>query len=471
MKSRFVIGIMFVALNGFVPKVSAQTQLEVAAKLTHWLTHSLAEQHADVEHGRFSWAVGIFTGNMYKDPLRAEAMRWVFSVWLNRVAAEGDRVVVAGFEQDVGKRSHVIELKHGADSLQEVFDALPSSPMPGSVGGKNIERAMAGLADKLRNDPERRRVILLLSNGPSQTVESTVDWTSRLVSAGYGHPVHTIFQIPIHSTRQEVHVFLAVQQNGVSSVHNGARLPAAPNGVWVPEGYAPEAATASLSASGLPGRVPPKRHGSWLGIILGMAVVVIAVLAGALFALEMKGRGLKSRLPNAGAPTTSSEDGHNSVARLEAALERLEGGIRKLEAGPASGGSAAIPAVPNQEMSELRTKAEALRLKLQDWDDTAMQYLDAVQRALSMQGITDERRNAWMKAGANFARFAAQNGFDVIAPNPGEPFIQGHHKAVNGMPGTGACVVRCIHWGYRRENHVYRPAEVEAAPPPERGEV
>lgn len=475
MKRQLLIATWFVAVVSAAAGSSAQDLPRTAAEqsgpveqVPAWIIQSLHQRGADTEQSRFSWAVGIFTGNLYKDPLQAEAVRRVFSIWLNRVAARGDTVTVAGVEHGVWSLSQTIPLQDGPDAARRVFDALPSSPQPGSRGGKNLEQAMVELARILPAGRTGRPVILILSNGYSQAIQAgpnSVDWPRRLRAEGYLPVAHEIFRLQIRTTPQEVYAFLAVPA-GISAVPKaGQRAPAVPPGTWVPAAYAPWAAASVSPAVGTTGgrAAGPEMNGMELWIALAAAAIGIAGIAWFAAAASRA----RPRAQDAGGDLLEKMEEHarNIAASLGEEIQGVKDAIHKIRETMPPAAAQPQPDASAQELGQLRTQIETQRMQIQDWDDTAMAFLDAVQRALSMPGLSDDRREAWAKAGKDFAHYAARNGFDVIAPKAGEPFVEGLHKAVYGMPNGAEApvIVRCIHWGYRRGNQIFRLADVEVA--------
>jgi len=447
---------------------SAATPAGAYAAVPDWIQTTLATSSADFKHARIPWAVGIFTGNMYKDPLQAEAMRRVFSVWLNRMTARGDTVVVAGFEHSVWTVSKPIRLQSGVADLQRVFDALPGHPQSGSRGGKNIELSMAELADKWPDRTAVRPVILMLANGFSQdAIPSDEDFkrTQRLEQEGY-QISKQVFQIFVHSVPEHVYAFLAVPKNLAAAREAQERVPLAGATEWVPAAYAPsEQANERATRLFTERRGAQRPSGNWAGVLA--AAFLGATAGGVGIALARSRRGREDQSMQTSLLRHVVEMAQDLSRRLEAEIQAIKDVGIKL-AGSLSAPAQSAPQVPPSvmQLGELRNQIAVLESEIRDWDDTAMDFLDAVQRALAMDGIAPERKDVWARAGNILIRRAQRNGFDVIRPNPGEPFLVGLHDVANGArPGAGEFIVqRCIRWGYRRGNHVYRPAEVEVAP-------
>ena len=115
--------------------------------------------------GSYDFALAMFTGNLSRDPIHAEAQRRLLSAWLNTTLLPGDTLIVAGAEHRVWTASRPIPIDDGADSRRRAFSMLPAGPDPTSRGGKSIEKALLDLADRVPRRNRRGTAVVMLSNG------------------------------------------------------------------------------------------------------------------------------------------------------------------------------------------------------------------------------------------------------------------------------------------------------------------
>jgi hypothetical protein len=134
--------------------------------------------------GPYDFAIALFTGNMSRDPVHAEAQRRLASTWLNITLLPGDTLVLAGAEHRVWTMGKPLIMDGSAESRRLAFSMLPAGPAPGSQGGKSIEAALAELADRVATPPDRGSALIMLSNGWSQDGNGAARSVEKLTDLG-----------------------------------------------------------------------------------------------------------------------------------------------------------------------------------------------------------------------------------------------------------------------------------------------
>jgi hypothetical protein len=447
-------------------------------ELNDWLLDSLKGEGANIKYGHFTFLLGIFTGGLFSNPFNGEAMRRAVSVWLNSTMTRGDRVRIVGYEHNVWCRSPLFTLSSTGKEREDIFSALPFMPEPHSKGGKNIEHVMLSLAGiGGRNPKGQSPIILLLSNGFSQNagqMGAGEQYQKELLHAGY-HPVKCqIFRFIVHGSIQDVYAFLAIPMDIHLAAVASARYPGFAAESWTPYAYKPVLGANTLGATGIMANDAQSRTGSpndgtsvwtWAWFIFAAGITLIF----GLFVARSKA------IPETGRIKSYSDSSQNEPQQNQDELKKtlLEARRHAKSLDILSQDMAVTMAnldsiIPSaQEQGELRNEIASLQQQLKDWDDASRDFLDTVQRGISMPGIAQALRDTWKRAGMEFARQAARNGFDVIDPKAGEPFVEGLHRLLDGkkMPSPPVRIDHCVQWGYRRGSRVYSPAIVEVITP------
>ena len=120
-----------------------------------------------------------------------------------------------------------------------------------------------------------------------------------------------------------------------------------------------------------------------------------------------------------------------------------------------------VPASPATRM-----EVESLKHTLRDWETTAMDYLEALHRSLDQFAAEDPRRPAIVRDAEIFVRFAAARGLHRIAPESGEPYVEGLYGIVEEESSTEippGSVLRCLEWGYEVRGEVRKKAIIVLA--------
>ena len=448
-----------------------------AAAIDQWMVARMAEAGGGPPSGSYRIMAALTTGHMRRDPVHANAMRRVFSVWLNQSMAPGDTVQVAAAERRVWRLGEPVTLAAG-DSRERVFSSLPTGPKPGSRGGKDLEAILADLAE--RASPAGGPVVLaVISNSWTQADDAPADVPSpeeRLRRLGCTEVRRAVFSVPDGGYRRDVYVAgctLSGKGGVAPATASVTRARFSPE-TWAPEAYRP------MGTQGAPPAPPllaqPQQGASLPPWAVALGIVMALAVGGGGVALVLR----RPRPPvgpdeapvAAVEPAQADTDArpaevahllddaakHARVLRL--LREGMTDSVDKLDALVASAQS-------GEEIGRLRTEVAGLNRQITDWDKSAIDYLDAVQAALSMPGLDESRRQAWKRAGDAFIRLAQRQGLAVIAPQPGEPYVEGLHKVTESLGDRRAATVIAVgvSWGYQNGSRLYRPAEVIATDP------
>lgn len=231
------------------PSPSSAPAVVPYAALKDWLLAGIPQSQRGQRH---AFVFGLFTGNMDRDPIHADAMQRVVCAWLNDALAPGDTVQVAGFEHEVRGMSKLIPLGPAREDRESVFNAFPQGPEPGSRGGKSLERSLYDLAVRAAKEPIGKPIVVVVSNGRTQSAGAKgnpAKFDDSLAGAGYGPVTREVFQLTVHGQLQDVHVARIVPRD----LHGAAPPTPAPaqfdRSTWVPAAFAPTVAAESQSPS------------------------------------------------------------------------------------------------------------------------------------------------------------------------------------------------------------------------------
>lgn len=390
--------------------------------------------------GRVIWTVGFATGGFAKDPALAEAMRNEMAKALGALVSQGDIVRIAAFETRLLAEPRKVTV---GPALDPVVATFPRTPAPDSRGGRDVERALASLAAGAEGP------ILLLSPGPSQTGGGTGTLMGedspelRSALAAFEPIRRGRFTIPTAGGPRTVEATVAVPKKAFAAGGDPRRPTALPE----PERVV-RASPVAVPVGRSDAPVWPYAVG---GLVLGAA-----------------GTAVLRRLPKHSPPSdpvtpapptgrdgTELADWRAEAKRQQRALDLLTQDL-----------AAAAEGVVRREGDETRSLRLSLAEReeaLRRWDVIAMDYLDGIGRAVE-DGVHPE---VWARASEQFVRLARASGLDVIAPVPGEPVIDGHHRIESTSPASvGApegTVSELISHGFRRGDHVLRMARVVMA--------
>lgn len=427
-----------------------------------WLSSRLPEGK-----GPCDFALAMFTGNMSADPNHAEAQRRLLSAWLNTTILPGDTVIVAGAEHRVWTASDPVTMDDAPEARRRAFSRLPAGPEPASRGGKSIEKALAELAERAGRRSARGTALIMLSNSWSQNSDDAARSLARLQEMGFA--IHReVFTVPtLHGDRQVLATGCIRGPSEAASLQPRVYGPMPKE--WVPSAYAPVARHEPRpSADGQKRGAPP----TWMMALAGLGV------AGGGLAL---GRWTRRPAPEPAAPPplpappladrlaeleTVMDNARKHTADLQTVRDSLlELVSNRIEAAPP-------PPLGRAEAGDLRTEVASLQHDLAEWDRTAIAYLEAAEAAVRNDAADERLRRTWQKAADSFCRMAQRHGFSRIAPEPGEPFVPGLHRAaaVDGDPAQANIVAECLAWGYQNGSTVYKLADARVTDqPPSRG--
>lgn len=437
-----------------------------AAAWHEWLSSRLPEGQ-----GTYDFAVALFTGNMSRDPLHADAQRRLVSAWLNLTIVPGDTLTVAGAEHTVWTASPAIPMDGDPESRRKAFSLLPAGPDPHSRGGKSIETALAELAARIPQRDGRGTALIMLSNSWSQNGRTVEDAVGRLQKTGFR--LHReMFAVPTARGSRQVLVTACIRPPTGSGTLAPRRYDLPRD--WVPSADAPVtgqeprpsgSARGSGPAGARQGRAAPP---TWLMALAGLA------LGGAGLAA---GRWTRRPAPAPAAPPLPPAP---PPAERLAEFETVMDNARKHTADLQTVRDSLLELVSNRiepappqplgraEAGDLRTEVASLQHDLAEWDRTAIAFLEAAEAAVRSDAADERLRRTWQRAADSFCRMAQRHGFSRIAPEPGEPFVPGLHRAVavDGDPAQAGIVAECLAWGYQNGSTVYKLADVRVTDQP-----
>jgi molecular chaperone GrpE (heat shock protein) len=428
---------------GFTAHVLGQSHLDAVP----WLKTKLQEASLDESRGRIDLTVIFTTGHFGSDPALAREARTLAAQLVQGTLAKEDSVRVGAAELDLWTLSDPIPLSEGSDAVTSQF---PTTPRPGSKGGRDLERALLQAVEQAGSG----QVLLVLSPGPSQLAkdgsgdllgQEAPELVAARNAAGYRSPDRKTFQV-----------------NG-RSLDLTLMLPTdLPTGIGVRTPLPPVAQTDGLAETQPPSSTDEDQ--AWPASVI-LPVALICLVGG--FAAGWRTRRTPKEpqidpvqtatpVPDA-APEVSEE-----LKKARKVLDMLAQDLS--ESSQTFSESTAALRREVLDAGELRNAIVMRDEELAAWDETAMEYLDSVQRALQLPGLAMERRETWMKAGRDFARLCAKNGLDLIAPEIGDPVVAGMHRVDSVLDGSSEEVRECLQWGYRRGAKVLRQATVITGP-------
>ncbi len=125
----------------------------------------------------------------------------------------------------------------------------------------------------------------------------------------------------------------------------------------------------------------------------------------------------------------------------------------------------------HSEFSEIRHQVALLELTISEWKKRSIDFLTAIENAVSNDDLDPIFREALEKTFKDFCRIMIPMGFDVIRPKPGELFDDRIHQAISeSRPGI-LTISRCVAWGYRSGDQILQPAQVILGDVPDTPEI
>lgn len=179
--------IILVAVLGGIGKAKAQSPTSAndlnykivsdvpRMEVDSWLKENMHNCGADPKHGRYRFLIGFSTGGFNSNPLNAIAMRRLAFSLLNNSFTAGDQVQAAAWEMDVWNCSQPITLSANPASRQAFVNNVPYSPMAGSKGGHDIEKALYDLltSNVSAKDAPHTAILLFTNSDESQSPSGT----------------------------------------------------------------------------------------------------------------------------------------------------------------------------------------------------------------------------------------------------------------------------------------------------------
>lgn len=501
-RSALLTSALLLATAGSCLRAGAQASAPGQADAPgQWLAGLIRAGKADPGHGRYRFTFIMATNHLAADPAHGEAMRRVVVGWLNDRLCAGDEVQVGAGEHKVWMLGDPVTLAPGVETRQSLFSSLPMSPEAGSRGGKSIEHLLAlsaGPPTQSKPSPPERPIIVVLSNGWSQSVTGKLDPGPdllRIQQAGYRPITRDLFRVNVKGRDLEVDA-AAIVPNALKSIGGSAepRSPLAGSGGWVPAGYGPVVV-------GKPGGNQPGQGGGGSGrgpnpllVAVVTAVIVVAIGATALALGRARSQSpaaaqpvdiqpIRQKLDEIQAKLQAGSAGNGQIdaetlKRLSTAGDQIGASVedtrkvaKKLDLLVQDFSATMHPAtaggVSEEELGKLRAEALAAEKRLSAWTDVAVEFLDAAWIAHMSPDVNPDRRDAWSRAATSFARYARQVGLDLIYPQPGDPYLPTHHRIteVIGEAAGATVVAKCEAWGYRNGADVIRPADVVISSP------
>lgn len=455
-----------------------------AASVDAWLRTVIQSAGCSTSAGRYTFVLASFTGNIVTDPDHADAVRRLASVWLNRSIVSGDAVRVAGIEHGVWYLSESVEIDDGIESRRRIFSLWPVGPSPQFRGGKNIEASLSELAQMVRPERGRGVVLIVCSNSWSQArrgAKTPVVLESALHGRSYGPVAREVFGVRTPRAARAVYVAACARCPEAAAGGTSPRNYYAGARPWVPAAYAmPDRAARDGHSATI---ATPASEMPWM-LVLSLAALAVVTLGGiGYLVIRHQASGYPTRYgDNVATPeerpafppaskdpasalvpelATILEDAGKHLATLRVFREEMQEAVARIGSAEQMGRPA--DACGNgAEIGTLRAHVVALQQQLEEWDQTAIAYMDALEEAVRHPDLPEASRRVWMKAATDFCRKAQAHGFARIAPSPGDPYVPALHRATEciGDPQKPLVIDECLHWGYQNGTHVYRLAQV-----------
>lgn len=401
----------------------------------------LSKTAKPIEKGTTEWTLILTTGHFGLDPQLAAATRTLALEMLNKVGAKGDKVrVISGELQPWGEAKVV--------PIEELAASLPTSSAPNSKGGRDLEALISDAAGSATGS------VLLLAPGDSQLpIDGKGVLRGGTINApGFAPPARG--DVDVDTPSGPRHLRAIYLQKGEPSTGVGARTPL-------------ENPVTSKPASEVKTSRPVAENSSspstplWPMLLVGALILGLGIVVGKLLGPKPVAQEFTTETPPSEPASTGSEleDWKQAAKALQRKLDVISQDL--------ADGAAAVAQSGQDQSIELRQEIARHAKSLAVWDETAMDYLDGIQRALADPGVSDQDKRAWRNAENQFIRLIQRAGLDVIAPELGSNVIDGHHR----IDGTGisstdiasGSISSLVYRGYRRGDVVLRQAKVEIA--------
>jgi molecular chaperone GrpE (heat shock protein) len=377
--------------------------------------------------GSTQWTLILATGGFGSDPVLAAGMRKKAVELLETVGASGDKVQVVYAEMKPWGSSSIIP-------IEGTSQALPLAPMPESRGGHDIERVLAEVA------PSAKGPILFFSSGPSQLPK---DGVGQLMGgtgevSGFGKPIHRTVTISTDKGNREIQISVLTRPGLFTGTDARVLLRPATNAKSLDPIQSSSSASSKVSGS----------NPLWYG-----ASAVIGVLIG----LSLRRSGKKE-------PDSEIDVG---LRDLEAWKQEAKALQRRLDLIAQEMTESVSTLSERSSVEHIELREELLRegTALKIWDQTAMDFLDGIDRTLENANLGEEGRKTLERITKQFIALTQRTGIDVISPEIGSPVLDGHHSIEVVKPAPEGklrnTVARVLQPGFRRGSNVIRTAKIE----------
>lgn len=376
--------------------------------------------------GATQWTVVLTTGHFGSDPQLAAATRSFADRILREIGSQNDSVVVAAAEMGIWYKSE-------KRSILELSDLLPTSPAKESRGGRDLEQTLVE-ASALGRGP-----VLIFSPGDSQEPRG-----GGKLLGGRGQ---------ISGFLPVIKKDIAIQTaSGPRFIRLTATSPPSPFSGDTPRKPLP----IQTPPFGLTERVAAKTtevpSPSWLipASIAGVVAFCLGVLVRSNF---------RKRKPEQG---ESEPQPDVELASWKSEAKQLQ---RKLDIVAQELAASAEQATTGGDTDKIELRQEMARREklIQAWDETAIDYLDGLDRIVQSLDSSVDQREFATRATAQFKKLAQRAGLDQIEPNVGDLVLTGQHRVeevVHYENIEANRVVDLLEHGYRRGDQVIRQARI-----------
>lgn len=114
-------------------------------------------------------------------------------------------------------------------------------------------------------------------------------------------------------------------------------------------------------------------------------------------------------------------------------------------------------------MTKTNVETERLRTEVATWEKSVIDHFEAIARALSFPGQSEERLQRFEREFKDLSAALAATGFSVIRPEPGDRVQEGLHVVVSTEKSERPAgeIVGIERWGFQNGVRIIRPAEVK----------
>ena len=114
-------------------------------------------------------------------------------------------------------------------------------------------------------------------------------------------------------------------------------------------------------------------------------------------------------------------------------------------------------------MTKTNVETERLRNEVATWEKSVIDHFEAIARALSFPGQSEERLQRFEREFKDLSATLAATGFSVIRPEPGDRVQEGLHVVVSTEKSERPAgeIIGIERWGFQNGVRIIRPAEVK----------